>query len=66
LLIDDPGGQPGAAHSRWVLVTDNTAFLELPELVYQAARQPDIPPGKIWTDDYSNLLPSVQGNAGRP
>lgn len=40
----------------WVLVTDNTAFLELPAIA-SASRLPAQRPGmRLWTDDYSSLL----------
>jgi hypothetical protein len=41
----------------WVLLTDNAAFFSQPE-VFAAGRAPVFKPGlRVWTDDYSSLLP---------
>lgn len=60
-----PDEQKGAYSSSWVLVTDNAAFLEQPEIARVArpiARRPNAAGGKLrlWTDDYSSLLPILQ------
>jgi hypothetical protein len=56
-LANDDRGEFGA---NWVLVTDNSAFLAQPEVV-AAARPPAFKPGlRLWTDDYSSLLPLVR------
>lgn len=50
---DTPGGYPAT----WMLVTDNAAFFQQPDLVAHAF-YPDLKPGiRVWTDDYSALLP---------
>jgi spermidine synthase len=47
----------GAFSSDWVLVTANEKFLSLPEIVSASAKI-DLKPGlRLWTDDYSSLLP---------
>ncbi len=44
----------------WVLLTDNAAFFHQPE-VASAGRQPVFRPGlRLWTDDYSSLLPLIR------
>jgi hypothetical protein len=44
----------------WVLMTDNAAFFSQPE-VAAAARSPIFKPGlRLWTDDYSSLLPLLR------
>jgi hypothetical protein len=43
-----------------MLVTDNAAFFQQPELVAHAFF-PDTKPGlRVWTDDYSALLPVLR------
>jgi hypothetical protein len=43
----------------WVLVTDNAAFFTRPE-VAAAGKEPVFRPGlRLWTDDYSSLLPLI-------
>jgi spermidine synthase len=47
----------GAFSSDWVLVTANEKFLALPEIA-DASAKIDLKPGlRLWTDDYSSLLP---------
>ncbi len=44
----------------WVLLTDNAAFFQQPE-VASAGRSPVFRPGlRLWTDDYSSLLPLIR------
>jgi SAM-dependent methyltransferase len=51
---------PGAYSSTWMLVTDNASFFLQPELVAHAFF-PDTKPGlRVWTDDYSALLPVLR------
>lgn len=50
----------GEFSASWVLVSDNAAFFAQPE-VAAAARPPVFRPGlRLWTDDYSSLLPLLQ------
>ncbi|MGD0914184.1 MAG: fused MFS/spermidine synthase [Terracidiphilus sp.] len=50
----------GEFSAYWVLVTDNADFFSQPE-VAAAARTPILKPGlRLWTDDYSSLLPLLR------
>jgi spermidine synthase len=51
----------GEYTARWVLVTGNPAFFTIPEIVDSAPSLPVFKPGlRLWTDDYSSLLPLLQ------
>ena len=47
----------GAFSSDWVLVTANEKFLALPEIADASAKIEPKPGLRLWTDDYSSLLP---------
>jgi SAM-dependent methyltransferase len=47
----------GAFSSDWVLVTANQKFLELPEIANASEKIEPKPGLRLWTDDYSSLLP---------
>jgi spermidine synthase len=50
----------GEYSAYWVLVTDNADFFRQPE-VAAAGRAPVFKPGlRVWTDDYSSLLPLLR------
>jgi spermidine synthase len=52
-----PKDEIGEFGATWMLVTDNATFFAQPE-VAQRAQPAAIKPGlKLWTDDYSSLLP---------
>jgi hypothetical protein len=52
-----PKDEIGEFGATWMLLSDNAAFFALPE-VAQHAKPAAIKPGlKLWTDDYSSLLP---------
>jgi hypothetical protein len=56
-LSNDERGEYGAT---WMLFTDNPLFFTQPELVSHA-RPPSLKPGlRLWTDDYSSLLPLLR------
>ena len=56
-LANDSRGEFSAY---WVLVTNNSAFLGQP-VVAAAAKPPIFKPGlRLWTDDYSSLLPLLR------
>lgn len=57
VLIAAGRSMPGSSPSVWMLLTENQAFLNMPE-VQQAAesRPPDLPKIPLWTDNYSNLF----------
>jgi spermidine synthase len=47
----------GAFSSDWVLVTANQEFMALPEITAASAKIEPWPSLRLWTDDYSSLLP---------
>jgi hypothetical protein len=47
----------GAFSSDWVLVTANEKFLALPEIADAGVKIDPNPGLRLWTDDYSSLLP---------
>jgi hypothetical protein len=50
--------QPGEFASTWMLATADPDFFDRPEL--SAAHLPESKPGlRVWTDDYSALLPII-------
>ena len=51
---------PGAYASSWMLVTDDASFFAQPELAAVAQKQEPRPNLKVWTDDYSALLPLIR------
>jgi hypothetical protein len=52
--------QPGDYTSTWMLVTADQAFFAQPELS-AVAHMPESRPGlKVWTDDYSALMPLIR------
>jgi hypothetical protein len=52
--------QPGEFSSTWMLVTADPDFFAQPELS-AVARLPESEPGlKVWTDDYSALMPLIR------
>lgn len=56
-LSNDSRGEYGAT---WILLTTNAAFLAQPELM-ASAHPPSLKPGlRLWTDDYSSLLPLLR------
>jgi spermidine synthase len=56
-LANDERGEYGAS---WVLLSSNAAFFSQPE-VASRARKPVFRPGlRLWTDDYSSLLPLIR------
>lgn len=56
----DSTREPGEYTSTWMLVTDDPAFFARPELASAVRRQPPVPGLKVWTDDYSALLPLLR------
>ncbi|WP_263355881.1 fused MFS/spermidine synthase [Acidicapsa ligni] len=57
VIHSPPDEDRGAFSSTWVLVTSNEAFLAQPEISFQSHKIPTIPNLRLWTDDYSSLLP---------
>lgn len=57
---DPSSGQPGEFSATWVLVTNNQEFLSQPivaTLGFPIKRKPGL---RLWTDDYSALLPVLR------
>jgi hypothetical protein len=57
--VDSPTG-PGEYISTWMLVTADPQFFELPDVAPHAHNQAPKPGLKLWTDDYSALLPVLR------
>ncbi len=56
-LPNDARGEFGAT---WMLVSDNEAFFDLPQVAAHSVA-PSLKPGlRVWTDDYSALLPVLR------
>lgn len=53
-LAKEPVGEYTAT---WMLVTDDVAFFQQPELVAHAFYPDTLPGLRLWTDDFSSLLP---------
>jgi hypothetical protein len=52
--------QNGLYFADWILVTTNQAFLSQPEVVNNAFPTPLRPGVRLWTDNYSSLLPLLK------
>jgi SAM-dependent methyltransferase len=52
--------QNGLYFSDWILVTANQAFLSQPEVFNNAFRTPVRADARLWTDNYSSLLPLLK------
>src|ERR1700678_917681 len=52
--------QNGLFFPDWILVTTNQAFLSQPEVVNNAFPTPLRPDVRLWTDNYSSLLPLLK------
>ena len=50
----------GEFFATWVLVTHNAEFFTLPEVASRASRPHENPKVRLWTDDYSSLLPLLR------
>jgi spermidine synthase len=57
LVSNEDNDDTGAFSSDWVLVTANEKFLALPEIADVSAKIQLKPGLRLWTDDYSSLLP---------
>ncbi|CAN5521813.1 fused MFS/spermidine synthase [soil metagenome] len=59
--IDSPANNAeGAYRASWVLVTDNEAFLANPLITENQIPVPRVLGIRLWTDDYSSLLPLLK------
>ncbi|HEY6412386.1 MAG TPA: fused MFS/spermidine synthase [Edaphobacter sp.] len=60
-VVDSPASESrGAFRSTWVLVSNNTAFFDRPDIAAVALPADTIPGLRTWTDDYSSLLPILR------
>jgi len=60
-LFDTPSvDSRGEFRSLWVLVTSSPAFFTVPEVAATATPITPVPGLRVWTDDYSSLLPIFQ------
>jgi spermidine synthase len=57
LVTTEDNDDTGAFSSDWVLVTANEKFLALPEIADASTKIEPKPGLRLWTDDYSSLLP---------
>jgi len=60
-LIASPGNNAGSYAAVWVLLSKNRSFFQLPEVKDNAESIPETQgETRVWTDDYSNLLPYLR------
>lgn len=60
-LVSTPGREwVGEFAANWVLVTERGSFFALPEVEERAVAIPGVAKMRVWTDDYSSLLPVVR------
>jgi hypothetical protein len=60
-VVDSPLDESlGAYRATWVLVSNNTAFFDRPDVAAMALPVDPIPGLRTWTDDYSSLLPILR------
>jgi hypothetical protein len=60
LVESSPDAAHGAFRSTWVLLTTSPTFFTQPEIATATQPMPTLANLKLWTDDYSSLLPIVQ------
>jgi SAM-dependent methyltransferase len=56
----DSAREPGEYVATWMLVTSSPDFFAIPELAAAARPQESVAGLKVWTDDYSALLPLLR------
>ncbi len=56
-VTNEPNDERGQFTSSWMLVTNNVIFLSQPEVASRIRVPATVPGLKVWTDDYSSLLP---------
>jgi spermidine synthase len=52
--------QRGEYTANWMLATENGAFFALPEVAQRAKQPVEDSAARLWTDDYSSLLPLIR------
>jgi hypothetical protein len=57
-FVADPGvaGDVGSSASDWVLLSTDRSILDLPVIARSTVPLPHAQPGRVWTDDYSNIV----------
>jgi hypothetical protein len=60
LIESQPDESLGAYRATWVLLSSNTAFFDQPEVAATASAVPTDSRLRVWTDDYSSILPILQ------
>ena len=55
-----PDSRRGEFNATWVLLTKNSAFFSLPEAAHNVRETEHRPDVRLWTDDYSSLLPVIR------
>jgi spermidine synthase len=50
----------GEFTATWMLATDNSGFFTQPDVASRARRPVEDPKARLWTDDYSSLLPLLR------
>jgi len=60
LVESSPNAERGAFRSTWALLTTSPTFFTQPEIDVAIQPMPTLPGLKLWTDDYSSLLPILQ------
>ncbi|HZD96164.1 MAG TPA: fused MFS/spermidine synthase, partial [Candidatus Sulfotelmatobacter sp.] len=61
VMVSSPDDEyTGGYAADWVLITDNQGFLSLPLISSKAEKIESNPGLRLWTDDYSSLLPLLK------
>jgi hypothetical protein len=60
LIESQPDASLGAYRATWVLLTTSPEFFDRPEVANAASTIPSVPQLRVWTDDYSSILPILQ------
>src|SRR3984885_8450531 len=60
LIESQPDDSIGAYRATWILLTSNSAFFDQPEVAAVAGTVPTDARLRVWTDDYSSILPILQ------
>ncbi|MGD0940148.1 MAG: fused MFS/spermidine synthase [Terracidiphilus sp.] len=58
-VTSPPNEKRGEFVSTWMLLTDNSAFFSQPDVAH-ASLPDENPKARLWTDDYSSLLPILR------
>jgi SAM-dependent methyltransferase len=66
VIHTDADDARGLFASDWVLMTADSGFLRKPEVANAATPLPRLPGLRLWTDDYSSLLPLLKWRGALP